>query len=132
MPVKVDSAGEYRNRCRAACETYCMTWTNNSAVPVAITLAMAENQMTFFAQSHLRGNSQRVTISDRPFSKPRAQSMVPYAFLSLALWPLVCCGDECRVGLVCTSVSILLAVIVFVIAQLVRELWLLRSLRGYQ
>lgn len=58
--------------------------------------------------------------------------MAPYAFLSLALWPLVCCGDECRVGLVCTSVSILLAVIVFVIAQLVRELWMLRTLRGYQ
>ena len=58
--------------------------------------------------------------------------MVPYAFLTLALWPLVCCGDECRFGLMCTSVSILLAVIVFVIAQLVRELWLLRTLRGYQ
>ena len=58
--------------------------------------------------------------------------MVPYAFLSITLWPLVCCGNECQFGIICTGTSVLLAVILFVIAQLVRELWLLRTLRGYQ
>ena len=57
--------------------------------------------------------------------------MIPYAFLALALWPLVCCGDECRLGLLCTSVSFLSAVVAFIFAQLIREVWLLRILRGY-
>ena len=57
--------------------------------------------------------------------------MIPYAFLAVALWPLVCCGDECPMGLVCTMISAMLAVISFIVAQLVRELWLLRALRGY-
>ena len=58
--------------------------------------------------------------------------MAPYAFLSITLWPLICCGDECQFGIACTGASVLLAVISFVVAQLVRELWLLRILRGYQ
>lgn len=57
--------------------------------------------------------------------------MIPYAFLALALWPLVCCGDECCLGLLCTSVSFLSAVVAFIFAQLIREVWLLRILRGY-
>ena len=57
--------------------------------------------------------------------------MIPYAFLALALWPLACCGDECPMGLVCTIISAMLAVGSFIVAQLVRELWLLRALRGY-
>lgn len=64
------------------------------------------------------------------FSK-HARSKTSYVFLSLALWPLICCGDECQYGVACTAVALLAAVLSFVTAELVRELWLLRFLRGY-
>jgi hypothetical protein len=55
--------------------------------------------------------------------------VVPYLFLALALWPLVCCGDTCPRTPACIVCSIAAALLAFLVAQLVRELWLLRILR---
>ena len=58
--------------------------------------------------------------------------MIPYLFLSLALWPLVCCGDACPRTPVCVACSVAVALVAFVCAQMVRELWLLRAFRDYR
>ena len=57
--------------------------------------------------------------------------MSPYLFLSLALWPLVCCGDTCPRTPLCVICSVAVAVLAFLLAQMVRELWLLRAFRDY-
>ena len=57
--------------------------------------------------------------------------MSPNAFLLLALWPLVCCGNECQSAAACIGISVLLALAAFLASQLIRELWLLRVLRDY-
>ncbi|MEO8133934.1 MAG: hypothetical protein ABI831_08165 [Betaproteobacteria bacterium] len=58
--------------------------------------------------------------------------MSPYLFLLLALWPLVCCGDSCPRTPVCIACSIVVALAAFAIAQVVRELWLLRIFRNIE
>jgi len=58
--------------------------------------------------------------------------MSPYLFLSLALWPLVCCGDNCPHTPVCIVISVAVAIVAFLIAQMVRELWFLRVFRDYE
>lgn len=57
--------------------------------------------------------------------------MSPYAFLALSLWPIVCCGDDCTRAPLCVVFSAMVALLAFGLAQLVRELWLLRILRGH-
>lgn len=49
---------------------------------------------------------------------------MPYLFLLLALWPLVCC-EKCDYTPVCVSLSITLALVLYVLASIIHELRLL-------
>ncbi len=53
---------------------------------------------------------------------------MPYLFLLIALWPLVCC-EECDVTAVCVMASIGVAVALYAIASIVHELRLLEKHR---
>ena len=53
---------------------------------------------------------------------------MPYLFLLLALWPLVC-FEKCDYTAVCVTVSVTAAVVLYVVASIVHELRLLASRR---
>lgn len=55
---------------------------------------------------------------------------MPYLFLLVALWPLACC-EKCDYTAVCVTVSITVAVALYVVASIVRELQLLSIHRPY-
>ena len=57
--------------------------------------------------------------------------MTPYYFSALALWPLVCCGENCPRTPICIVCSAAVAAGAVLLALLVRELWLLKTFRGY-
>ena len=46
---------------------------------------------------------------------------MPYLFLLIALWPLLCC-EKCDVTVVCVTVSIAVAVVLYAFASIIREL----------
>jgi hypothetical protein len=49
---------------------------------------------------------------------------MPYLFLLIALWPLVCC-EQCDYTGICVTLSVAVAVALYVVASIVRELRLL-------
>ena len=55
---------------------------------------------------------------------------MPYLFLLIALWPLVCC-EKCDYTGVCVTLSVLVAVVLYVGASIVQELRLLAIHRPY-
>lgn len=55
---------------------------------------------------------------------------MPYLFLLIAFWPLVCC-EQCDYTTVCMTISIVVAVLLYAIASIVRELRLLEIHRPY-
>ncbi|MBL0124400.1 MAG: hypothetical protein IPP88_17290 [Betaproteobacteria bacterium] len=55
---------------------------------------------------------------------------MPYLFLLIAFWPLVCC-EECDFTVVCVTASIGAAIALYAIASIVRELRLLEKHRPY-
>ena len=56
---------------------------------------------------------------------------MPYLFLLIALWPLVCC-EKCDYTAVCVMLSIATAVVLYVVASIVHELRLLTRYRPHQ
>lgn len=46
---------------------------------------------------------------------------MPMLFLLLGLWPLVCC-EQCNYTPVCLTVSIVAAVMLYIVASIIREL----------
>lgn len=55
---------------------------------------------------------------------------MPYLFLLIAFWPLVCC-EKCDYTAVCVTVSIAVAVVLYVVASIIHELRLLSIHRPY-
>ena len=55
---------------------------------------------------------------------------MPYLFLLIALWPLVCC-ENCDVTPVCVTLSITVALLLYVVASIVHELRLLANQRPH-
>ena len=51
-------------------------------------------------------------------------------FLLIALWPLVCC-ENCDVTPVCVTLSITVALLLYVVASIVHELRLLANRRPH-
>ena len=49
---------------------------------------------------------------------------MPYLFLMIALWPLVCC-EKCDYTAVCVTISIAVALVLYIVASIVHELRLL-------
>lgn len=49
---------------------------------------------------------------------------MPYLFLLIVFWPLVCC-DKCDYTPVCVTISITVALVSYIVASLVHELRLL-------
>ena len=46
---------------------------------------------------------------------------MPYFFLLISFWPLVCC-EKCDVSYACVVISIAAAVVLYVVASIVHEL----------
>ena len=46
---------------------------------------------------------------------------MPYFYLLIAFWPLVCC-EQCDVTYACVTFSIAVAVVLYVVASIVHEL----------
>ena len=46
---------------------------------------------------------------------------MPYLFLLIAFWPLVCC-EKCDYTAVCVTISIAVAVVLYASASIIREL----------
>lgn len=55
---------------------------------------------------------------------------MPYLFLLIALWPLVCC-EKCDYTPVCVTLSIATAIVLYIVASIVHELRLLEIHRPY-
>ena len=53
---------------------------------------------------------------------------MPYLFLLIVLWPLVCC-EKCDYTAVCVMASIIAALVLYVVASIVHELRLLEIYR---
>lgn len=53
---------------------------------------------------------------------------MPYFFLLIALWPLVCC-EKCDYTAVCVTISIAVALVLYIVASIVHEL---RSLKTHR
>ena len=49
---------------------------------------------------------------------------MPYLFLLIALWPLVCC-EKCDYTAVCVTISFAVALVLYIVASIVHELRLL-------
>lgn len=49
---------------------------------------------------------------------------MPYLFLLIVFWPLVCC-ERCDYTAVCVTISITVALVLYSVASIVRELRLL-------
>ena len=49
---------------------------------------------------------------------------MPYLFLLIAFWPLVCC-EKCDYTAVCVTISIVVALVLYIVASIVHELRLL-------
>jgi len=56
---------------------------------------------------------------------------MPYLFLLIVFWPLVCC-DKCDYTAVCVTLSIVVAVLLYAAASIVHELRLLERHRPYR
>lgn len=49
---------------------------------------------------------------------------MPYVFLLIAFWPLACC-EKCDYTAVCITASIIVALVLYAVASIVRELRIL-------
>ena len=49
---------------------------------------------------------------------------MPYLFLLIVFWPLVCC-EKCDYTAVCVTISIAVALVLYIVASIVHELRLL-------
>ena len=49
---------------------------------------------------------------------------MPYLFLLIDFWPLVCC-EKCDYTAVCVTISIAVALVLYIVASIVHELRLL-------
>ena len=49
---------------------------------------------------------------------------MPYLFLLIVFWPLVCC-EKCDYTAVCVTISIVVGLVLYIIASIVHELRLL-------
>lgn len=55
---------------------------------------------------------------------------MPYLFLLIAFWPLVCC-EKCDYTPMCMTISIVVAVLLYAVASIVHELRLLEIHRPF-
>ena len=53
---------------------------------------------------------------------------MPYLFLLIVFWPLVCC-EKCDYTAICVTSSIAVAVVLYIVASIVHELRLLAEHR---